>query len=307
MIALYYSMLFEYTNNIYLYNTYICVYMYKHTPSNIYANTYRVQFSSVNQLCPTLWTPWTAAHQASLSITNSRSLLKLMSITSVMPSNHLILCRPLLLLPSIFPSIRVFSNESALHIRWPKYWSFSFNISPSNEHPGLISFRMDWLNLLAVQGTLKSLLQHDSSSAAIVEPKSVTISIASSSNCHEVMGPDTMIFVFWMLSFKPVFSLSSFTFINRYFSQFAIYLSCCAFVHSSHTAFILVYWKCSSYFLTHGTQTHNLGLFLLLEFPLLFCKRWNFTHFQKMTQKTIVLLSSRKWVPFLPALPSATI
>ena len=101
-------------------------------------------------------TPWTAACQASLSITNSHSLPKLMSIELVMPSNHLILCRPLLLLPSIFPSIRVFSNESALCIRWPKYWSFSFNISPSNEHPGLISFRMDWLGLLAVQGTLES-------------------------------------------------------------------------------------------------------------------------------------------------------
>ena len=106
-------------------------------------------------------TPWTAAHQTSLSITNSRGLPTLMSIESVMPSNHLIFCRPLLLLPSIFPSIRVFSNESALHMRWPKYWSFSFNISPSNEHPGLI-FRMDWLDLLAVQGTLKSLLQHHS-------------------------------------------------------------------------------------------------------------------------------------------------
>ena len=105
-------------------------------------------------------TPWTAAHQASLSITNSRSLPKPMSIESVMPSNHLILCLPLLLLPSVFPSIRVFSSESALHIRWPKCWSFSFNISPSNEQPGLISFRMDWLDLLAVQGTLKSLLQH---------------------------------------------------------------------------------------------------------------------------------------------------
>ena len=114
-------------------------------------------------------TPWTAARQASLSITNSRSLLKLMSIESVMPSNHLILCRPLLLLPSIFPSIRVFSNESALRIRWPKYWSFSFNISPSNEHSGLISFRMDWLDLLAVQGTLKSLLQHHSSKASILQ------------------------------------------------------------------------------------------------------------------------------------------
>ena len=111
-------------------------------------------------------TPWTAACQASLSITNYWSLPKPMSIQSVMPSNHLILCLPLLLLPSIFPSIWVFSNESALHIRWSKYWSFSFNISPSNEHPGLISFRMDWLDLLAVQRTLKSLLQHHSSKAS---------------------------------------------------------------------------------------------------------------------------------------------
>ena len=108
-------------------------------------------------------TPWTAACQASLSITNSQSLLKLMSIESVMPSNHLIPCHPLFLLPSVFPSIRIFSNESALYIRWLKYWSFSFNISPSNEYSGLISFRMDWLDLLAVQGTLKSLLQHHSS------------------------------------------------------------------------------------------------------------------------------------------------
>ena len=108
----------------------------------------------------------TAAHQASLSITNSRSLPK--PIELMMPSSHLILCRPLLLLPSIFPSIRVFSSESALCIRWPNYWSFSFNISPSNEHPGLISFRMDWLDLLAVQGTLKSLLQHHSSKASIL-------------------------------------------------------------------------------------------------------------------------------------------
>ena len=202
----------------------------------------------------------------SLSITNSRSLLKLMSIESVMPSNHLNLCRPLLLPPSIIPSIRVFSNESVLPIRWPKYWSFSFNISPSNEHSGLISFRMDWLDLLAVQGTLKSLLQHHSSKASvlwgsaffivqlshpyvttgktialtrwtfvgkvmpllfnmlsslviaflprtkrlliswlqspfavILEPpqiKSVTVSTVSPSICHEVMGPDAMIFVF---------------------------------------------------------------------------------------------------------------
>ena len=113
-------------------------------------------------------TPWTAACQASLSITNPRSLPKLVSIELVMPSNHLILCRPLLLLSSIFPSIRVFSNESALHIRWPKYWSFSFNISPSHEHSGLMSLRMDWLDLLAVQGTLKSLLQHHSLKASVL-------------------------------------------------------------------------------------------------------------------------------------------
>ena len=114
-------------------------------------------------------TPWTAAHQASLSTTSSRSSLKLMSIESLMPSNYLILCRPLLLLSSIFPSIRVFSNESVLRIRWPKDWSFSFSISPSNEHSGLISFRMDWVDLLAVQGTLKSLLQCHSSKAYILQ------------------------------------------------------------------------------------------------------------------------------------------
>ena len=113
-------------------------------------------------------TPWTAAHQASLSIINSRSLLKLMSTELVMPSNHLIFCSPLLLPPSIIPSIRVFSNESVLHIRWPKYWSFSFSINPSNEYSGLISFRMDWLDLLAVHGTLKSLLQHHRSKASIL-------------------------------------------------------------------------------------------------------------------------------------------
>ena len=129
-----------------------------------------IEFSSVQLLsCVRLFaTPWTTARQASLSITNSWSPPKPMSIESVMPSNHLILCRPLLLLPSIIPSIRVFSNESALHIRWPKYWSFSFNISLSNEHLGLISFRMEWLDLLVVQGTLKSLLQHLSSKASIL-------------------------------------------------------------------------------------------------------------------------------------------
>ena len=225
----------------------------------------------------------------SLSITNSRSSPKPMSIESVMPSNHLILCHLLLLLPSMFPIIGVFSNESVLHIRWPKYWSFSFSISPSNEHPGLISFRIDWLDVLAVQGTLKSLLQHHSSkasilrhsafitvqlshpymttgktialtrqtfvgkvmsllfnmlsrmvitflpkskrlliswlqppSAVILEPrkiKSATVSTVSPSICHEVMGPDAMIFVFWMLSFKPTFSLSSFNFIKRLFAS----------------------------------------------------------------------------------------
>ena len=232
-----------------------------------------VQFSSVQLLSHVQFfaTPWTAALQASLSITNSRSPPKLMSIESVMPSNHLILCCPLLLLSSIFPNIRVFSNELALHIRWPKYWSFSFNISPSNEHPGLISFRMDWLDLLAVQGTLKSFPQHHSSkasilrhsaffivhlshpymttgktiafrfviaflprskgllilwlqspSAVILEPKKmkpVTVSIVSPFICHEVVGLDAMTFVFWILSFKPGFSLSSFTFIKRFFSS----------------------------------------------------------------------------------------
>ena len=126
-----------------------------------------VQFSSLS--CVQLFvTPWTAAHQASLSITSCRSLLKLMFIELVMPSNHLILCHPILLLPSVFPSIRVFSNDSVLRIRWPKYWSSSFSISPSNEYSGLISFRMDWLDLPAVQGTLKSLLQHHSSKASIL-------------------------------------------------------------------------------------------------------------------------------------------
>ena len=124
-----------------------------------------VQFSLVRFFA----TPWTAAHQASLSITNSRSLPKLMSIELVMPSSHLILCRLLLLLPSIFANIRVISNESVLRIRWPKYWSFSFSISPSNEYSGLISFRMDWLDFLAVYGTLKSLVQHHSSKASILQ------------------------------------------------------------------------------------------------------------------------------------------
>ena len=133
------------------------------------------QFSSVTQLCLTFATPWTAACQASLSITNCRRLLKCMSAESVMSSNHLILYCPLLLPPSVFLNIRVFSNGSALHIRWPKYWSFRFNISPSNEHPGLISFKMDWLDLLAVRGTLKSLLQHHSLKAWILQHSALFI------------------------------------------------------------------------------------------------------------------------------------
>ena len=128
--------------------------------------SYRV---SSLQFSHSVVSPGAAAHQASLTVTSSGSLLKLMSIESVMPSNHLIFCRPLLLLPSIFPSTRVFSNESTLRMRWPEYWSFSFSIIPSNEYSGLISFRMDWLDLLAVQGTLKSLLQHHSSKASVIQ------------------------------------------------------------------------------------------------------------------------------------------
>ena len=134
------------------------------------SSVFSFQFSSVQSLSH-VWlfvTPWTAAHHASLSITNSWSLLKLISIELVMPSSHFLLCHPLLLLPPNPPSIRVFSNKSTLHMRWPKYWSFSFSISSSNEHPGLISFRMDWLEILAVQGPLKSLLQHHSSKASIL-------------------------------------------------------------------------------------------------------------------------------------------
>ena len=132
-------------------------------------NSLRCSFQFSQSRVRVFVTPWAAARQASLSITNSRSLLKLMSIELGMPSTHLILFCPLLLLPSIFPSTRVFPNESALRIRWPKYWSFNFNISPSNEHSGLISFRMDWMDLLAVQGTLKSLLKHYSSKASVLQ------------------------------------------------------------------------------------------------------------------------------------------
>ena len=142
-----------------------------------------ILFSSVQLLsCVRLFaTPWTAAHRVSVSVTNSWSLLKLMSIESVMPSNHLILCHPLLFPPSIFPSFRVFFSESVPHIRWPEYWSFSFSISPSSEYSGLISFRMDWLDLLAVQGTLKNLLQHHSSKASVFGAQ---LSLWSNSHVH---------------------------------------------------------------------------------------------------------------------------
>ena len=254
-------------------------------------------------------TPWIGACQASLSITNSQSLLKLMPIESVMPSSHLILYHPLLLLPPIPPSIRVFSKESILRMRWPKYWSFSLSIIPSKEIPGLVSFRMDWLDLLAVQGTLKSLQYHSlkawilqcsafftvqlshpymttgntialtrwtfvgklislpfnmlsrlvitflprskhlliswlqSPSAVILEPrkiKSDAVSSVSPSISHEVMGPDAMIFVFWMLSFKPTFSLSSFIFIKRLFSSFS--LSAIRVVSSAYLRLLILIW-----------------------------------------------------------------
>ena len=149
--------------------TYTCTCI--HSPPNSLPMS--VNQSSRSVLSDSLWPPWTAAHQAFLPITNSWNLFKLMSIESVVPSNHLILCHPLLYLPSIFPSIRVFSSESVLHIRWPKYWSFSFSINPSNEYSGLISFRIDWFDL-AVQGTLKSLLQHHSSEAPPLQTASNT-------------------------------------------------------------------------------------------------------------------------------------
>ena len=157
----YYASISNENINIYPYNLFFLLFWFL-----IKSNLLNVSVQSLSHV-RFFATPWTAARQASLSITNSLSLHKLMSIESMMPSSHLILCRPLLLLPPIPPSIRVFSNESAPHIRWPNYWSFSFSISPSNEHPELISFRMDWLDLCAVQGTLKSLLQHHSSKASL--------------------------------------------------------------------------------------------------------------------------------------------
>ena len=164
-----------------------------------------IQFSSVQSLS-SVWLfaiPWTAAHLASLSITNSQSSLKLMSIESVMPSSHLILCRHLFLLPPIAPSIRVFSNESALRVRWPKYWSFSFSIGPSNEHPGLISFRMDCLDLLAVQGTLESLFQHHSSKTSILQCSAFFMVQLS----HPYMTTGKIIALTWQIFVVKVMSL----------------------------------------------------------------------------------------------------
>ena len=184
-------------------------------------------FSSVHLLSGVrlFVTPWTTAHQASLSFTNSRSLPKLMSIESVMPSNHLILCRPLLVLPSVFPSIKVFSNESAFHIRCPKYWSISFNISPSDGHSGLISFRMDWLDLLAVQGTLKSLLQHHNSKASVL--RCSAFFIVQLSHLYMTTGKTIALtrwtFVGKVMSHKIYFPLIQ---IIKYFIN-SIFIACC--------------------------------------------------------------------------------
>ena len=186
------------------------------------------QFSSVQSLSHVqlFVTPWTAACQASMSITNSQSLLKLVSIELVMPSNHLILCLPLLLLPPIPPSIRVFSNESALCIRWPKYWSFSFNISPSNEHLGLISLRMDWLDLLAVQGTLKSLLQHHSSKASILQSSAFFI--------VQLSYP-------YMTTGKAI-ALTRWTFVDKVMSLFFNMLSMLVITFLSRSQHLLISW-----------------------------------------------------------------
>ena len=184
--------------------------------------------SSVQSLTRVLLfeTPWTAACQASLSITNSQSLLKLMSIKSVMPSGHLILCCPLLLLPTIAPSIRVFSSESALRMRWPEYWSFSFSISPSNEHPGLISFRTDWLHLLAVQGTLKSLLQHHSSKASVLQ-RSAFFTVQLLHPC--------------MTNGKTI-ALTRWTFIGKVMSQHFNMLSRLVITFLSRSKHLLISW-----------------------------------------------------------------
>ena len=201
-------------------------------------------------------TPWTTAHQASLSIIDSRSLLKLMSIESVMPPNHLILCHPFLLLPSIFPSIRVFSNESALHIRWSKYWSFSVNISPSNEHSGLISFRMDWLDLLAVQGALESLLQHHSSKASILRHSAFFM--------VQFLHP-------YMTTGKTK-ALTRWTFVGKVMSLLFNMLSRLVMTFLPRIKHLLISWLQSPSAVTMEPPKISLSLFLL--FPHLFAMKW---------------------------------
>ena len=214
------------------------------------------QFSSFTQLCPTLCDPMDYNTPASLYITNLQSLPKLMSTESVMPSNHLILCHQLLLLPSIFPSIRVFSNESVLCIRWPEYWSFSFKISPSNEYSGLISFRMDWLDLLAVQGTLKHLLQHHSSKASILQHSAFfTVKLS-----HPSMTTGTAVALTRWTSFGKVISLL----FNMLFRLVITFLP-----RSKH---LLISWLQSPSAVILEPPKNSLTLFPL--FPHLFAVKW---------------------------------
>ena len=201
-------------------------------------------------------TPWLTARQASLSITNSRSSLKLTSIESVMPSNHLILCRPLLLPPSIFPSIRVFPNKSILHMRWPKYWSFSFSISPSKENPGLISSRMDWLDLLAVQGTLKNLLQHHSSKASILGCSAFFIVQLS----HPYMTT------------RKTTALTRWTFVVKVMSLLFNMLSRLVITFLPRSKCLLISWLQSPSAVILEPPQNSLTLFPL--FPHLFATKW---------------------------------
>ena len=242
-------------------------------------------FISVQSLsCVRLFaTPWTAARQASLSITNSGSSLKFMSIESVMSSNHLIFCHPLLLPPPIFPSIRIFSNESALPIRWPKYWTFSISISPSNEHSGLISFRMDWLDLLVVQGTLKSLLQHHSSKASILQHAAVFIVHLS----HPILAPcwiqfclPSWITVGWCLGGSSFFLATD--------DMILCAGGCCHFLHSESLCFFSYFFLClSSFFLCVFNSWHVLAV--LATSPLLL-------HWLSDTLEIKILYSIQYWI-----------
>ena len=204
-------------------------------------------------------TPWTTARQASLSITNSQSPPKPMSIESMMPSNLLILCHPLLL-PSIFPSIRVFSNEPALHVRWPKYWSFSFNIGPSNEHPGLISFRMDWLDLFAVQGTLKSLLQHHSSKASI--PQCSAFFTVQLSHAYMTTG--------------KTIALTRQTFVGKIMSLLFNMLSRLVITFLPRSKCLLISWLQSPWFWQWFWSPEKLSQPLFPLFPHLSAMKWSF-------------------------------